>query len=160
MCETREAAPDDAADPASQIDAARFWARKAHQGQIDKLGGDYMAHVKAVIVALLHDVIKDCPNPMLADIARITQQSGPTVGAAVEAMPKHRDKDYSGDLARLGANSTARAVKTADMAHNISRIPLLPDNTDRMRLLRKYATALKITAAEMERPRGSYKPAT
>lgn len=139
----------------NKIAEARAWARDAHSGQTDKLGVDYMEHVEAVaaavtllgeetvIVALLHDVAEDSTDPILSDIAEIRDRFGPTVGAAVEAMTKRDNEDYPAYLTRLRANPIARLVKTADIAHNVSRIPLLPDEATRTRLLRKYSAALK-----------------
>lgn len=141
-----------------KLAAARIWARNAHKGQVDKLGVDYLAHVEAVaasvaplgekfvIVALLHDVVEDSADPALGDLAQIMKRFGPTVGAAVEAMTKRDGEDYGAYLARVRANPIARAVKTADIAHNISRIPLLSEEADHSRLLRKYGAALTIIA--------------
>lgn len=142
----------------NKLDAARIWARKAHKGQVDKLGVDYMMHVEAVadavvplgeetvIVALLHDVVEDCADPEFCDFARITKRFGLAVGSAVEAMTKRAGEDYSAYLTRVRTNPIAKAVKIADIAHNTSRIPLLSDDADRSRLLRKYGAALTTLA--------------
>jgi (p)ppGpp synthase/HD superfamily hydrolase len=142
------------------IEAARAWAQEAHHGQVDKLGVDYMAHVEAVAtavallgpnamtVALLHDVVEDSPNAALADLDAIKKRFGSTVSAAVDAMTKRDGEAYELYLQRVRDNPIACAVKIADIAHNTSRIPLLSNQSERARLLRKYGAALTDLAGE------------
>ncbi|WP_342078489.1 HD domain-containing protein [Yoonia sp. SS1-5] len=143
--------PDDRA-------AALALATKAHAGQTDKTGVDYMVHVRAVaagvqdralvyqITALLHDTVEDCDDPELVSLAIIGARFGDTVRDAVDAITKRKGERYKEEyLARVRANPVARAVKLADIAHNKSRLRNL-QAADRERLSAKYDMALHYLA--------------
>ena len=141
-------------DPKHLVAEAVRLAEAAHAGQTDKLGQPYIEHVCAVaryvapmgatyeIVGLLHDAVEDCPDRDVVSIELIADQFGQDVANAVCAMTRQANENYSDYLFRVRANPIARAIKMADIAHNVSRIFLLPVESERNRLLKKYGNAL------------------
>ena len=135
---------------------AEALAMAAHKGQVDKLGVDYIEHVRAVaravahldgdhqIVALLHDSIEDCPDRDVVSDPIIRAGFGDVVADAVDAMTRRAAEDYFADyLPRLLANPIAVQVKRADLAHNRSRLHLLDAETG-ARLAAKYEKVARI----------------
>lgn len=106
-------------------------AKKAHYGQVDKGGVEYIEHPIYVAsqvatdeekaVALLHDVIEES-NYGLEDL----RKSGfpEAIVQAVDVLTKKPEMDYQDYLALVKANKLARVVKLADLKHNsdLSRI--------------------------------------
>lgn len=122
-----------------------------HDGQRDKAGEPYMAHVIRVfcgvrrsdhqIVALLHDVVED--GHLRLD--HIEDHFEPDIVAAVDAITKRKGEPYREYLDRVKGNPAALAVKLADIADNSSEdrlAKLMPDVAERLR--GKYEMALKI----------------
>ena len=120
----------------------------AHQGQTDKSGQPYMAHVVRVasrvdtedaqIVALLHDVVEDTD----VTLATVEDTFGLTISAAVDAITKRKGEANTAYLDRVSANSLARDVKLSDLADNSDPVRLsLLDDATRARLTEKYARA-------------------
>ena len=129
-------------------------ATRAHQGQTDKAGVSYIEHpiavavalgvgeprdTKAVVVALLHDVIED---------TAVTQQElakvfPPEIIDAIFALTRQADEDYESFIRRCATNRLARKVKIADLQHNLDpkRLEKLTD-TDQKRLQKKYNPVL------------------
>lgn len=107
-------------------------ARKYHAGQYDKAGKPYYEHPKAVasmlddleqkITAWLHDLCEDTPvTPKLL----LTEGFTPRIVQAVQVLTKPEGMDYYDYIRRVRTNSIARAVKMADLTHNmdLSRLP-------------------------------------
>ena len=106
-------------------------AAYAHSGQTDKAGKPYMEHPTAVaarmkteeekIVAYLHDVVEDT----FVDNDTIRNRFGNRVADAVAAMTRGNGENYMEYIKRLARNPTAKAVKLADLDHNmdLSRLP-------------------------------------
>ena len=106
-------------------------AAKAHSGQIDKAGQPYVLHPLRLMfavrtlhermAAVLHDVVEDTAVT-LTDL----EQEGfaPEVIAAVQALTKLPGESRVAAAHRAAANSSARAVKLADVTDNmdLSRI--------------------------------------
>ncbi len=128
-------------------------AARHHAGQVDKAGFPYIEHCRAVaaavsslgadfeIVGLLHDTLED--TDLAA--AEIEHRFGPEVRAAVEAMTKRPGDDYFDDyLPRALADPLARAVKHADVTHNLGRLASLPPGPDRDHLQAKYERAIAL----------------
>ena len=100
-------------------------ATKAHQGQIDKNGVDYIEHPKKVasmcqtddeiIVALLHDVVEDT-TVSLDDLRGygFTEE----IVDAVDCITKRANEEYEHYLQRVKSSKLARIVKKYDMMHN------------------------------------------
>ena len=133
----------------SMVDLASSIARKAHEGQLDKAGVDYIEHPIYVAsqvdteeekaVALLHDVIEDSP----VSAEGLLQAGLPeTVVTAVQVLTKKKEQDYQTYLETVKKNSLARVVKLADLKHNsdLSRLSSITEK-DRERL-KKYKKAI------------------
>ena len=133
----------------SMVDLALSIARKAHEGQLDKAGVDYIEHPIYVAsqvdteeekaVALLHDVIEDSPftaeELLLAGLPE-------TVVTAVQILSKKKGQDYQTYLKTVKSNPLARAVKLADLKHN-SDLSRLENITDKdLERLEKYKKAI------------------
>nr|BFD41583.1 HD domain-containing protein [Pseudomonas sp. FFPRI_1] len=132
----------------SSLERAIALAAEAHAGQVDKGGAPYILHPLRVmlrltqpaarIVAVLHDVLEDCP---------VTQEQlrdegfSAEVLAALQALTKVEGEDYPAFIRRAGANPLARQVKLADLAENsdLSRIP--EPGAEDLQRLEKYRQA-------------------
>lgn len=98
---------------------------KAHKGQKDKAGKDYINHPMAVasmvnednekIVAYLHDVVEDT-NITLADLKEVGFDND--VIEAIDAITKRDGENYDDYIYRVSHNKIAKQVKIADMTHN------------------------------------------
>jgi (p)ppGpp synthase/HD superfamily hydrolase len=115
-------------------------AQKAHAGQKDKTGADYILHPLAVaesiaffewnlqceqkrIAAMLHDVVED--SPVTLDDLRTAGISEEVV-AAVDCLTKRDGETLDAYFARIRPNHIAHQVKVYDMKHNmdVSRWPV------------------------------------
>ncbi|MGP9606109.1 phosphohydrolase [Arthrobacter sp. MYb211] len=146
--------------PESSLPAlAETIARRAHEGQNDKSGADYITHParvaanvseqggseEAVAVAWLHDVLEDCAvtsSDLLS--AGIPQR----VIDAVISVTKREGEQIEDYCARVRANPIGLMVKYADLADNTSpeRTALLEDAV-RTRLAEKYAYVHSLLAS-------------
>lgn len=133
------------------VQVAQDIARRAHAGQVDKSGVDYIAHPArvaagvrthgggdaAVAAAWLHDVLEDC-DVSEADLqgAGIPQ----AVIEAVKAVTKIEGEPLEGYCDRILANPTALRVKRSDIDDNTdpARTAALSEHV-RLRLAAKYA---------------------
>ena len=98
---------------------------KAHKGQKDKTGKDYINHPMTVasmvnednekIVAYLHDVVEDA-NITLADLKEVWFDND--VIEAIDAITKRDGENYEDYIYRVSHNKIAKQVKIADMTHN------------------------------------------
>ncbi|MCW6665483.1 GTP pyrophosphokinase [Aerococcaceae bacterium NML191219] len=100
-------------------------AEKAHAGQVDKAGKDYIEHPiyvsslvdspEAKAVALLHDVLEDsdftAEDLLVAGLPR-------EIVEAVEILTKQSGESYDEYLSKIKRNDLARVVKIADLTHN------------------------------------------
>ena len=129
-------------------DKALQIAIRAHKGQKDKAGHDYILHPirvsercddpRAKIVALLHDTIED--TDVTADYLR---EEGFTeeIVEAVLAVTRREGEEYDDYVRRAAQNELGRMVKRADLEDNMG-IRRLPELTDRdVERLRKYLRA-------------------
>ena len=129
-------------------DKALQIAVRAHKGQKDKAGHDYILHPirvsercdnpRAKIVALLHDTIED--TDVTADYLR---EEGFTeeIVEAVLAVTRREGEEYDDYVRRAAQNELGRMVKRADLEDNMD-IRRLPELTDRdVERLRKYLRA-------------------
>lgn len=110
-------------------------AAEAHAGQVDKAGAPYILHPLRVmlemrvederIVAVLHDVIEDCPEWTLRRIG--DEGFAPSVISGVNAVTRRPNEAYMEFIDRAGKDPIGRAVKLADLADNmdLSRLPEL-----------------------------------
>lgn len=124
-------------------------ATEAHAGQVDKGGKPYINHPQTVaaslsntehkIVAYLHDVCED--TPITFDDLRNMGFTERIVNS-IRLITKSDGVTYEDYLKRVSTDDCARAVKMADIRHNmdISRIPA-PTEKDFKRI-EKYKKAL------------------
>ena len=124
-------------------------ATEAHAGQVDKGGKPYINHPQAVaasltnteykIVAYLHDVCEDTSITFddLKDMGFTYR-----IVNSIRLLTKNDELTYEEYLRRLRMDSCARAVKMADLKHNmdITRIPN-PSEKDYARI-EKYKKSL------------------
>ncbi|WP_051274523.1 HD domain-containing protein [Cellulomonas sp. URHD0024] len=141
-------------DPFAQVALAAAIAREAHAGQVDKLGVEYVRHPQAVASAFdpetqpvecagawLHDVLED--TDIDADDLRSRGVQEPVL-SVVDLLTRRDDVPDDTYYRRIAAHPVARAVKIADIAHNLhpDRVAALEPDV-RERLARKYDTALR-----------------
>ncbi|HEU8062309.1 TPA: GTP pyrophosphokinase [Streptococcus pneumoniae] len=131
------------------IDIALAIAKKAHAGQVDKAGVDYIQHPLYVAsqvnteqekaVALLHDVIEDS-DITAADL--FASGLSNEVVTAVQILTKKKGQSYQEYFGKVKSNNLARVVKLADLKHNsdLSRLKSVT-NTDYERV-KKYKNAI------------------
>ena len=133
----------------SMFDLALSIAKKAHKGQYDKAGVDYIEHplfVASLVdtqeekaVALLHDVLEDSPYKaeelILAGLPE-------TVVSAVQILTKKKGQDYQQYLELVKSSPIARRVKLADLKHNsdLSRLATVTEKD--LERLEKYKKAI------------------
>ena len=125
-------------------------AIRAHEGQKDKGGRDYVTHpnrvaarcrsLQAKTVALLHDTLEDTS----VTVDELRGQGFPEeIIEAVEAVTKRKGERYEAFIERLAGNPLAREVKMADLEDNMD-IRRLEEITDRdVTRLRTYLRAWK-----------------
>ena len=133
----------------SQSEKAYEIAKKAHLGQVDKAGEDYIKHSEKVAsfvktdeekaVAYLHDVIEDT-ELTLEDLHEYNFSK--EVLEAVDIITKKRGEDYQSYLNSVKKNKLARAVKLADLRHN-SDLTRLTEVTEKdIKRKEKYQKAI------------------
>lgn len=109
----------------NSLDKALEIATKAHNGQVDKAGREYIYHpievsnmctnYEAKIVGLLHDVIEDTDVTLRELEVYFTEE----ILEAVKLLTK--TKDYNPNLyyKNIKNNKITREVKMADLTHNM-----------------------------------------
>ena len=125
-------------------------AQKAHQGQKDKAGADYINHPvtvasnvgddeSAMIVALLHDVVEDT-DVTLKDLNAFLL---PEESEALRILTHDESVPYMEYIEQISHNRLATLVKMADLKHNmdLSRLAVITEK-DRKRV-KKYENALQ-----------------
>lgn len=131
-------------------------AAKAHRGQTDKAGKDYILHPFRVsqfveggpveiTIALLHDVVEDT-SVTLDDLRN--EGFPETVVNGVDAVTRRDGEARKLYLIRVKDNPSARLVKLADLKHNsdLSRIPE-PKATD-FRRVQDYQNEIAFLKSE------------
>lgn len=131
------------------VQIAHEIAQKAHAGQVDKAGIDYIKHPEKVAsfvhsdyekaTAYLHDTLEDTE----VTAAELIQAGIPEeVVEVVELLIHDKNQDYFAYLEKVKGNPIARAVKLADLRHNsdLSRLTNISEK-DRQRL-EKYKKAI------------------
>ena len=133
----------------SMFDLALSIAKKAHKGQYDKAGVDYIEHplfVASLVdteeekaVALLHDVLEDSP---ITAQELLSAGLPETVVSAVQVLTKKKGQDYQMYLELVKSNSIARRVKLADLKHNSDLFRLATVTEKDLERLEKYKKAI------------------
>lgn len=131
------------------LELALSIATKAHRGQFDKAGIDYIEHPIFVAsqvdseeekaVALLHDVIED--SSVTAE-ELLNAGLPETVVTAVQILSKKKGQDYQTYLKTVKSNPLARAVKLADLKHNSDLLRLETITDKDLERLEKYKKAI------------------
>jgi (p)ppGpp synthase/HD superfamily hydrolase len=131
------------------VDKALEIAIKAHKGQRDLAGVDYIEHPKSVAnlvnsdeekaVAYLHDVLEDT---YITEKDLLQMGIPNNIVLAVKVLTKEKNEPYTKYIERVKENKLASTVKIADLQHNmnLSRIAN-PSKRDYERL-EKYKRAL------------------
>lgn len=113
----------------TMVNSAMLIAYEAHRDQKDKGGTPYIFHPahlaeqfeeeSKVVVALLHDVVEDTDWTMegLENTGFFSQE----VLDAIEAITRRDGEPYTDYIARVKRNEIARAVKRADLIHNLTQ---------------------------------------
>lgn len=132
------------------IEIAHEIAKKAHAGQVDKAGTDYIKHPEAVArfvntaeekaTAYLHDVLED--TEITADDL-LNAGIPHNVVKAVQVLTKEKYTPYFEYLSKVKENPLARAVKLADLKHNSDRSRLAGITDKDLKRLGKYRKAIK-----------------
>lgn len=114
---------------------AMKFAYKAHEGQYDRSGIPYIFHPFHVAeemtdeistcAALLHDVVEDTDISM-EELEKLFPKE---VTDAVELLTHEPDTDYYAYVHRLKSNPVAKAVKWADLRHNMDESRLTGNTT-------------------------------
>ena len=133
----------------SQSEKAYEIAKRAHLGQVDKAGEDYIKHPEKVAsfvktdeektVAYLHDVIEDT-ELTLEDLYECGFSK--EVIEAVDIITKKRGEDYQSYLNSVKKNKLARAVKLADLRHNSDLTRLTKVTEKDIKRKEKYQKAI------------------
>ena len=133
----------------SQSEKAYKIAKKAHLGQVDKAGEDYIKHPEKVAsfvktdeekaVAYLHDVIEDT-ELTLVDLYEYGFSK--EILEAVDVITKKRGEDYQSYLNSVKNNKLARAVKLADLRHNSDLTRLTKITEKDIKRKEKYQQAI------------------
>ena len=139
----------------SQSEKAYEIAKKAHLGQVDKAGEDYIKHPEKVAsfvktdeekaVAYLHDVIEDT-ELTLEDLSEYGFSK--EVIEAVDIITKKRGEDYQSYLNSVKENKLARAVKLADLRHNSDLTRLIKVTEKDIKRKEKYQKAIDFLNSE------------
>lgn len=129
-------------------------AYAAHAGQADKTGIPYIYHPihlaesmteeKAVITALLHDVVEDT-DITIDDLAR--EGFHADILTALTLLTHNPAEEYMDYISRLSTCPLARKVKLADLRHNsdVTRLDAIDEKTARR--LEKYRRAIQLLEA-------------
>jgi (p)ppGpp synthase/HD superfamily hydrolase len=136
------------------VETAKSWAERLHQGQVDKAGQPYIGHParvagrletkEAQVVGWLHDTVEDTE----VTLSTIESQFGSETAAAVDAVSRREGEAWSDYLDRVAANPIARQVKISDLIDN-SNLGRIPHVTLRdVERQAKYNRALKTLLSE------------
>ena len=125
-------------------------AERAHKGQKDKAGKDYIGHPKRVaekcdnaeerIVALLHDTIED------TDVTpEYLEETGfpDDIIQAVLSVSRQKDESYEDFVRRAGQNQTGRQVKLHDLEDNMDILRLESLTDKDLERLNRYMRAYR-----------------
>ncbi len=142
----------------TQLESAIRIALDAHAGITDRSGHPYILHPltlmlqmeteEQMITAVLHDVVEDS-DVTLDDLARAGFSL--SVLQALELLTHDKDVLYLDYVAAVAANPLARAVKLADLRHNMDVRRLPPELSERdLERLAKYRLAWELLSESDE----------
>lgn len=133
-----------------QLEKCIEFAKKAHKGQKDKGGNDYILHplrlMEAVettdekITAVLHDILEDT-SYTAGDLWRLLNLPDEIIDA-LKLLTRRRGDNYMDYIKKLSGNPLAVAVKAADLRDNMN-LERLSEVTERdLKRCEKYREAL------------------
>lgn len=125
-------------------------ATKAHKGQVDKAGEDYINHPlrvakslqneNEIVVALLHDTIEDT---FITAEYLLNSGFSKEIVNAVLALTRRKDESYDDFIIRCKENKIAKKVKIADILDNLNLSRLKEITEEDVKRNSKYLNALK-----------------
>lgn len=128
------------------LNKAILIATKAHQNQVDKAGKPYILHpIKVMmkmeneteqIVAVLHDVLEDCPDYDEESLRK--EGFSPEVVEALSVLNRNNYPDYQAYICNVARNPIARVVKIADLEDNINVLRLNTITEKDFERIKKY----------------------
>jgi len=135
-------------------------AAVAFEKRCDKGGRPYMLHCLAVMdgvrqlgcvvmaAAVLHDLLEDCPD---WNAARLREEGfSSELIALVELLTHRSGEEYFTYLGRIAVCPEAKAIKLADLRHNMN-LTRLPELTEKaLARLKKYHAAYRMLTADKE----------
>jgi len=135
---------------AYQLSRAISIACDAHEGQYRADGQPYIFHPLTVasklydpvnqIIAVLHDVLEDSTKYTGSDLVRIF---GPEIGVDVMHLTHDESVRYDTYINDCSINQRCKAVKVADLMHNLETIDNITPETKRKKMKDRYLKAYK-----------------
>ena len=131
-------------------------ATKAHKGQFDRCGVEYINHprtvasyvddIKEKIVAWLHDTIEDT-DVTDEDLRPVF---GDEITYAVVTLTKPEGEDYFDYINNVIKNPLSARVKIADLTHNMKPERILHPTKEDYERLEKYKKAYEIVSNSLK----------
>lgn len=137
-----------------QLSLAISIASDAFKNTFDKGGQPYILHCiavmdgvrhlghKAMTVAILHDLLEDCPEWNESKL--LEQGFDSDVVEMVKMITHKKNEDYLIYIGRVSCSEITRAIKISDLTHNMNpaRLPDLTEKT--MERMKKYHAAYQV----------------
>lgn len=137
--------------PSESLSKAIAVTSKAFYGKYDKGGTPYILHCLAVMqgvqhlgfevmaAAVMHDLLEACAEWTRRDLE--SEGFSTFVIDTVELLTRKEGEEYMSYVGRLSVYPETRAIKLADLSHNMNpaRLPDLSEKT--MKRMQKYHTA-------------------
>jgi len=137
-------------DELKEYEKALEIAKKAHSGQVDKAGIDYILHpmylakqmptVDLKIIAILHDVLED------SDYTRedlIREGIREEIVEVIEILSRKETETYMEYIERVSKHQSAKIIKKVDLKHNMDISRFKNPELINESLLKRYKKALK-----------------
>ena len=123
-------------------------AQKAHSGQVDKAGKDYILHPMTVAsymdtdvektIAYLHDVLED--TDVTVDALRKIFPN--EIVDTLITLTHRKDESYFEYIQRVSKSKLAKKVKVADLLHNLDITRIKEPTKQDYERLEKYKKAI------------------
>lgn len=143
-------------------------ARTEFLYKVDKGGHPYLGHLLRVVegakrnpdkcgvnemelevVALLHDLLEDCPNWTEDHISAIFDNNNITL--ALRRLTRVKSQSYKIYIEGISKNEIARIVKIADLEDNMNIARLSQIEDDDIKRLQKYLRSYKFLTGQTEK---------
>ena len=123
-------------------------AQKAHVGQVDKAGKDYILHPMTVAsymdtdvektIAYLHDVLEDTS----VTVDELRNHFSNEIVDTVITLTHRKDESYFEYIQRVSKSKLAKKVKVADLLHNLDITRIKEPTKQDYERLEKYKKAI------------------